>query len=163
MGKYEIIELKPGHPIYRMLIVGDIDDDRNVLHTLFEHIGFETRHAMNGTRAFEWIVKWQPHLIWMNMKMPGSMDGLETTGKIRAAFGYEIKIVGLSAGVLEKEYERALAAGCDDFLHIPFEKEEVFQVLCGQLGLRYDSKKPNLEAIPMLGSAKIGHGHVAPC
>lgn len=77
-----VVALEPGQPRYRLLIVDDQPDNRQVLCALFHSLGFEVREANNGQEAIDSVQAWQPQLIWMDMRMP-VMDGYEATRHIR--------------------------------------------------------------------------------
>jgi CheY-like chemotaxis protein len=80
---------------------------------------------------------WQPHLIWMDIRMP-VMDGLETTRRIKATeAGRRTKIIAVTAHALEEERTEILAAGCDDFIRKPYQVTEIFECLAKHLGVRY--------------------------
>lgn len=134
-----IVGLKPGQPAYRILIADDIEDNRLLLAKFLESAGFETRQVKNGKEALDQAGTWLPHLIWMDMRMP-VMNGLEATRKIRKKFGNGIRIVGLSASIFEEDRKCVLAEGCDDFIRKPFEREEIFDVMSRQLGVRYETE-----------------------
>ena len=74
--------LAPDQPDYRILIVDDRPENRDPLVQLLQSVGFETRTASNGQAAIAQWQAWQPHLIWMDMRMP-VMDGYEATQRIR--------------------------------------------------------------------------------
>ena len=78
-----VIALEPGQPRYRLLIVDDKWDNRQLLIKLLNPFGFDLREAKNGQEAVEIWETWEPHLIWMDMRMP-VMDGYEATKRIRA-------------------------------------------------------------------------------
>jgi PAS domain S-box-containing protein len=78
-----IVALDPDQPRYRLLIVDDQDDNCQLLIKLLNPLGFELQVASNGQAAVEIWERWQPHLIWMDMRMP-VMDGYEATQRIRA-------------------------------------------------------------------------------
>ncbi|MDJ1182474.1 ATP-binding protein [Roseofilum casamattae] len=142
-----IIALEPGQPRYRLLIVDDKPVNRQLLIHLLGPLGFELQEASNGKEAVEVWEQWEPHLIWMDMRMP-VMDGFEATKTIKATTkGQATAIVALTASVLEEERAVVLSAGCDDFLRKPFRDEEIFQALEKYLEVRYiyEEKAPSSE------------------
>ena len=135
--KRRIIALEPGQPRYRILIVDDKPLNRKLLIQLLSPLGFELKEASNGKEAIETGESWEPHLIWMDMRMP-VLDGCEATKQIKATKkGQSTAIVALTASVLEEEKAMVLSAGCDDFLHKPFREEEIFEAMQRHLGVRY--------------------------
>ncbi|MEM9121334.1 MAG: PAS domain S-box protein [Cyanobacteria bacterium P01_F01_bin.56] len=74
--------LAPHQPHYRILVVDDRPENRDPLVQLLQSVGFETRIANNGQAAIAQWRAWQPHLIWMDMRMP-VMDGYAATRRIR--------------------------------------------------------------------------------
>ena len=132
-----IIALEPRQPRYRILIVDDKPVNRQLLIHLLNPLGFKLQEASNGQEAIEMWEQWQPHLIWMDMRMP-VMDGFEATQKIKARTqGQATAIIALTASVLEEERAVVLSAGCDDFLRKPFRDEQIFKILEQHLGVRY--------------------------
>ncbi|WP_318698850.1 MULTISPECIES: ATP-binding protein [unclassified Roseofilum] len=137
-----IIALEPGQPRYRILIVDDKSVNRQLLIHLLNPLGFELQQASNGKEAIEIWEQWQPHLIWMDMRMP-VMDGFEATQKIKATTqGQATAIIALTASVLEEERAVVLSAGCDDFLRKPFREEQIFKVMEEHLGVGYVYEEP---------------------
>ncbi|MDJ1182966.1 ATP-binding protein [Roseofilum casamattae] len=137
----QIIALQPGQPRYRLLIVDDKPVNRQILIHLLNPLGFELKEAGNGREAVEIWEQWEPHLIWMDMKMP-VMDGFEATKTIKATTkGQATVVVALTASVLEEEKAVVLSAGCDDFLRKPFRDEQIFTALERHLGVRYIYEK----------------------
>ncbi|HNB73339.1 MAG TPA: two-component regulator propeller domain-containing protein [Acidobacteriota bacterium] len=143
-----VIGLAPGSPPYRVLVVDDKFENRALLLKLLIPIGFQLREAVNGKEAVEMAAEWNPHLIWMDIRMP-VMDGYEATRKIReqeqesnqrlaATNGqFHRKIIALSASVFEHDREAIFAAGCDDFLPKPFRENEAFDKMAHHLGITY--------------------------
>jgi len=133
----EVITLKPGQPSYRILIVDDRYSNRQLLVKLLAPLGFELREASNGKEAVEVWTDWQPHLIWMDMRMP-VMDGYEATKKIKANIrGQATAIIALTASVLEEERAIVLSAGCEDFLRKPFRAAAIFDLMHKHIGVEY--------------------------
>ena len=142
-----IIALEPGQPHYRILIVDDKPVNRQLLIRLLHPLGFHLQEASNGKEAIEIWEKWEPHLIWMDMRMP-VMDGFEATQKIKASTkGQATVIIALTASVLEEERAVVLSAGCDNFLRKPFRDEQIFKALEQHLGVRYvyEDLEPSFE------------------
>ena len=77
-----VIALESNQPRYRILIVDDQDYNRQLLVNLLSPLDFELREAGNGQEAVAIWENWQPHLIWMDLRMP-VMDGYEATRQIR--------------------------------------------------------------------------------
>jgi PAS domain S-box-containing protein len=127
---------------FRLLIVEDRETNRQLLVKLLTGLGspplgFEVREAVNGQEAIEVWERWEPHLIWMDMRMP-IMDGHEATRQIKATpKGRETVIIALTATAFEEDRQEILAEGCDDFVRKPFRKDEIFDMLAKYLGVRF--------------------------
>ncbi len=136
-----VVSLAPGQPAWRILVADDVLENRVLLRSLLAAVGFDVREAPSGAVTLELWQAWQPHLIWMDKRMPG-IDGLEATRRIRALEagqrGRQTKILALSASALDHERDAILAAGCDDFLGKPFREDAVFAAMRRHLpGLEY--------------------------
>jgi CheY-like chemotaxis protein len=132
-----VLGLEPDQAIYRLLIVDDRETTRQLLVKLLEPLGFEVREAAHGQEAIEVWERWEPHLIWMDMRMP-VLDGYEATRQIKAAAkGQATVIVALTASAFEEDRETILSAGCDDIVRKPFRKTEILDKLAQHLSVRY--------------------------
>ncbi|MEG4858815.1 AAA family ATPase [Microcoleus sp. K1-B6] len=133
----QVIALEPNQPRYRILIVDDKWSNRQLLIRLLNPLGFELQEASNGQEAIEVWEKFEPHLIWMDMRMP-VMDGYEATQQIKSTTkGQATAIIALTASSLEEERAVALSSGCDDFVRKPFREAEIFEMMHKHLGVRY--------------------------
>ncbi|GBG15001.1 histidine kinase [Novimethylophilus kurashikiensis] len=133
----EIVGVTAGQPEYRILIAEDQEDNQLLLITLMQDLGLPTKLAVNGEECVKMFSEWHPHLIWMDRQMP-VMDGIEATRLIRALPGGDaVKIVAVTASVLEQQQEEAKSAGMDDFVSKPYRLEEIYACLARQLGLQY--------------------------
>jgi signal transduction histidine kinase/DNA-binding response OmpR family regulator len=129
---------------YRLLVVEDQPANREVLVKLLEPFGFEMRCAFNGREGIEVWESWQPHLVWMDMRMP-VMDGYTATRQIKERarrLGRAAIIVALTASAFEEDRDAILAAGCDDFVRKPFRENEVFDILAEHLGVQFLYEAP---------------------
>jgi signal transduction histidine kinase/DNA-binding response OmpR family regulator len=146
-----VLQLAPDQPTYRILVVDDRPEGRDLIAQLLGTVGFETRTATNGQEAVQQWQQWHPHLIWMDMRMP-VMDGYEATRQIREkeARGRGISthslnpplhqptvIIALTASAFEEERASILAAGCDDFVRKPFREQVIFVKMAEYLGVQY--------------------------
>ncbi|MFB2924108.1 MULTISPECIES: ATP-binding protein [Aerosakkonema] len=142
--KRRVIALEPNQPRYRILIVDDKQSNRQLLIKLLNPFGFEIKEASNGKEAIEMWDIWEPHLIWMDMRMP-VMDGYEATKHIKGSTkGQATAVIALTASVLEEERAVVLSAGCDGFMRKPFREAEIFDAMHKHIGVRYvyeDSSK----------------------
>ncbi|MEG4335699.1 response regulator [Microcoleus sp. AT9_A2] len=133
------IGLEADQPIYRILAVDDNQENRLLLVKMLQPIGFEVREAENGYQAVELWESWQPHLIWLDTRMP-VMDGFEAVRQIRAKekqTQWRTVIIALTASTFEEKKGEIIAAGCDDFVRKPFQEQILFDKMACYLGVRY--------------------------
>ncbi|NJL60462.1 MAG: response regulator [Desulfobacteraceae bacterium] len=150
-----IIAVQSGQTVWRILIADDKSDNRRLLIKLLEPLGFDLREAENGQEAVAISESWEPHLIWMDMRMP-VMDGYEATRRIRnTAKGQATAIIAFTASAFEEERSVVLSAGCNDFLRKPFREAELFDIMSRHLGIRYIYDED--EALPDSGQTKKDH------
>ena len=132
-----VIALEPNQRPYRILIVDDKPLNRQLLVKMLNPLGFQLKEAINGQEAIEIWDSWEPHLIWMDMRMP-VMDGYEATKQIKGTVkGQATAIIALTASVLEEERAVILSAGCDAFMRKPFREAEIFDAMHKHIGVRY--------------------------
>ncbi|MEG4485662.1 ATP-binding protein [Microcoleus sp. D2_18a_B4] len=145
-----VIALAPNQNTYRILIVDDKPLNRQLLIKILQSLGFELKEANNGQEAIEIWESWEPHLIWMDIRMP-VMDGYEATKYIKSTIkGEATAIIALTASVLEEERAVILSAGCDAFMRKPFREADIFDAMHKHIGVRYIYEEPgqtNLSAI----------------
>jgi signal transduction histidine kinase/ligand-binding sensor domain-containing protein/CheY-like chemotaxis protein len=129
--------LAPGEPEYRILIVEDKRENWMLLLRLLQDAGFQVRMAEDGAQGVEAFRAWRPHLIWMDINLP-VMGGIEAAERIRTLDGgAQVRIVALSASAFAQQRAEVLAAGMNDFLRKPYRREEIFDCMARQLGVRY--------------------------
>ncbi|WP_017294566.1 GAF domain-containing protein [Geminocystis herdmanii] len=123
---------------YRILIVDDKLESRLILLNLLSEIGFVVKEAQNGQEAVILWETWQPHLIWMDMRMP-VLNGYEATKIIRQQQkpDFITKIIALTANAFERERSKLLQAGCDDFVPKPFREEMIYEKIVEHLDITF--------------------------
>jgi signal transduction histidine kinase/CheY-like chemotaxis protein len=132
-----IVGLESDQVEYRILVVDDSKTNRAIMKQILEPVGFKVKEAVNGQEAIDIWFNWQPHMIWMDLKMP-VMNGCEATKRIKSySQNLFTPIVALSASTLEEDRTLFQAAGCDDFVGKPFSEKIIFDKIAQHLGIRY--------------------------
>jgi PAS domain S-box-containing protein len=128
------VRLSPGQKPCRVLIVDDNNENRTLLRQMLSPAGFELAEAASGAESIEKFKAWNPHLILMDLRMPG-MDGCEAARRIRKNdTGAAVKIVINSASAFEENEIEALAAGANFFLKKPIQYGYLFDCIGKLLG-----------------------------
>lgn len=132
-----VVALAPYQPRYRILVVDDKWSNRQLLVRLLKPVGFQIQEASNGKEAIELWESFEPHLIWMDMRMP-VMDGYAATRYIKTQLkGQATAILALTASTLEEERAIILSTGCDDFVRKPFREQVIFDKIAEYLAVCY--------------------------
>ncbi len=127
-------------PRLRVLLVEDnVVNQRVAVHQL-QRLGCTIETATNGQEALEKFARGRFDVILMDCHMP-VMDGYAATAAIRQREGQmkiggdprpRIRIIALTASVLEADREKCLAAGMDDYLSKPFKRGQLEAMLFAQ-------------------------------
>jgi len=114
----------------KILIVEDNEINREVVAAMLKNIGIEAESAENGAKAVELCLKQDFDLVLMDCQMP-EMDGLAAARAIRQSkeIGKQPKIIALTANSSFEERQKCFAAGMDDFLTKPLEKNKLIKTL----------------------------------
>jgi PAS domain S-box-containing protein len=151
-----VTALRPGQPEYRILVAEDDTASRELLMTWLQQVGFVVRTAADGKEAVELSKSWQPHFVWMDMRMP-VMDGFAATRAIRALpEGKTLPIVAFTASAFDEDRQAILSAGCNDVMTKPLEEERLFGLLSSYLGVKYEYAESSEEEPPPPSSADLG-------
>jgi len=122
----------------KALIADDIKENRDILFRMLSNIGVEVLLAENGLEAVEKTRTHHPDIVFMDVRMP-VMDGLEATQQLLKEFSRDqLKIVTISASVLEDEEREFSEVGFDDFIPKPFSADKVAICLEALLGVKYE-------------------------
>ncbi|WP_071189306.1 response regulator [Trichormus sp. NMC-1] len=151
-----VVGIEPGQPRYRILIVEDILENRQLLVKLLKYVGFDVCAVENGVEAIEIYKEWKPDLIWMDIQMP-VMNGYEATKQIRAmSQGKKLTIIAITASAFEEDKQAILDVGCDDIVAKPFEESILFEKMAHYLNLRYVySQKNYRQKLPKQDNNKL--------
>jgi CheY-like chemotaxis protein len=150
--------LCPGQPEYRILVAEDDPASRELLRAWLKQVGFVVRTAANGKEAVELFQAWQPHFIWMDMRMP-VMDGFAATQAIRELpEGKRLPIVAFTAAAFDEERRAILSAGCNDVMTKPLDEGRLFALLADYLDVKYEYTESPEEEAPALPSSPVDLG-----
>ena len=121
------------HPVSRqdgklpLLLVAEDTDSNFLLVSLMFRKEFDIVRAVNGEEAVRICREMKPAAILMDIKMP-VMDGLEATRRIRA-FDPVVPIVAVTAFAYDRDRQKALAAGANEYVAKPLSGEHIRRVL----------------------------------
>ena len=122
----------------KALVVDDVQANRDILAQMLQNIGVEVMIAESGAQALEQMRKATPDVVLLDIRMP-VMDGIEVLQRIRLeAVWSPVRIVAISASVLDHERQEILQAGFDDFIAKPFHLDDIAASLTRLLGVEYD-------------------------
>ncbi len=138
---HHILGVAPGQPRYRMLVAEDNIYSRQLLVQLLESTGFEVEAVATGEKALARWKTWQPHMLWMDLRMPG-MGGLEAAAAIKAEAWQSPEytlptMVAVTANAFDADRTRAFAAGYDDFVAKPYAHRIIFEKIATHLEVEY--------------------------
>jgi CheY-like chemotaxis protein/anti-sigma regulatory factor (Ser/Thr protein kinase) len=108
----------------RILIVDNERDDRELLASVLEPLGFEVGQAESGHACLAMLADFQPDLIFMDLAMPG-IDGWQTIRTIRQNQASSAQIAIISANAYDKGLENDVGIPTADFFLKPFKMEEL--------------------------------------
>lgn len=134
---------------FLILIVDDYLQNVQVLGRILESNGFNIGIAHNGRSALKLVDEVIPDLILLDVTMP-DICGYEVCKKLKERNETkEVPIIFLTARSEVEDIEKGYSCGGDDFLHKPFNMDELLRKVEVQLelvGLRRDMKKVEIEA-----------------
>ena len=111
------------------LVVDDHPTNRLLGRTLLNKMGWVTDEAENGEIALEKAKQTEFSVILLDISMPG-LSGEETCTQLRALpNGNAIRIIAYTAHAFPEERERFLAAGFNEILTKPINRQRLEEVV----------------------------------
>jgi CheY-like chemotaxis protein len=118
----------------RILIVDDNVTNMKLVAYLVRAKGYDVVTASDAETAIVAINEHSPRLILMDVQLPG-IDGLELTRRLKAdPATRDIIIVAVTAYAMKGDQERALEAGCDDYVTKPIDTRALPNTIARLLG-----------------------------
>ncbi|WP_043421667.1 hybrid sensor histidine kinase/response regulator [Azonexus hydrophilus] len=120
----------------RILVVDNEKVDRDMLQSVLEPLGFIVDQAASGYEALQAIPRCKPHLVFMDLGMPG-IDGWETIRRIRQQQLTDAHIAILSANAFDKGLDNDVGIAPEDFIVKPLKVNQLLDWLGKKLGLEW--------------------------
>ncbi|WP_299491643.1 hybrid sensor histidine kinase/response regulator [Acaryochloris sp. IP29b_bin.137] len=146
--KRRIIGLAEGQPTQRILVVEDQADNQRLLIDHLSPLGFVVTAVSEGQSAIQCWQSWHPHLIFMDLQLPG-MGGRMAAQEIKrlaaAGRGPVPIIIALTANAFDDVRNQALANGCDGFVSKPYMLADLLELMARSLDLEwiYEDSAPS--------------------
>lgn len=120
-------ETKP-NPKLKILVVDDDEASRMLIGTILRPFGSQVIQATSGFEAVTTCLDTPDiDLVMMDIQMPG-MDGYEATRQIRKT-NKEVVILAQTALALNGDREKAIGAGCNDYISKPINKLALLDII----------------------------------
>jgi signal transduction histidine kinase/CheY-like chemotaxis protein len=119
-----------------ILVAEDNHENFELVNEILQMNHHKVSRALNGAEAVDMVRSNNFELVLMDIKMP-EMDGYEATRKIRE-FNTHIPIIAVTAFAFHAEKQKALHAGCNEFINKPISVDEL-----SGLVLKYSNLKHN--------------------
>jgi len=111
--------------VTKVLIVEDHPEMRELLVSQIELVGFSAIPAKDGREGVEKAIQEKPHLILMDIELPG-VDGWEAIRILRSnPETQNIPILAAAALFRESDLRSCIEAGCNDYIVKPFTFQEL--------------------------------------
>jgi CheY-like chemotaxis protein len=124
-------------PKSKILIADDNTTNVELLEVYLNEVDCEVATAVDGRDTLDKVAKFQPDLILLDIMMP-KLSGFEVCKKLKGRPATkDIMILMVTALNEPGDIERAVMAGCDDFLSKPINKLELLKRVEIMLRLRH--------------------------
>jgi excisionase family DNA binding protein len=115
----------------KVLLVDDDNELVDLMTKVLEEDGrFEVRIASNGFDAGMMVKEYRPDLIVLDVMLP-DINGKEVCHRVRADSTLEdVRILCISGMIEEDKIQELRLSGADDFMHKPFDIEDLIERMC---------------------------------
>jgi two-component system cell cycle response regulator DivK len=117
-----------------ILVVEDNADNRTLMMDLLTSLNYDVLEAPDGVQAVRLASEKKPSLVLMDLSLP-EKDGWQATRELKTApETAQIPVIALTAHAMRGDRERALEAGCDDYLAKPINLMELINMINKYIG-----------------------------
>jgi len=114
---------------FNILLVEDNQVNQIIANLMLKKLGYQIHIVNNGLEALQALKEQAYNLIFMDIQMP-IMDGLTATKLIREIYAEApIKIVAVTANVMDGDRQACLDVGMDDYIGKPITIQDVIRVI----------------------------------
>ena len=129
---------------HNLLLVEDVDVNREIVVAMLEDTGIKIDIAQNGIEAIDLFLENDEKydIIFMDIHMP-LMDGYEATREIRTGTGHfakQIPIIAMTANAFKEDVDRCMACGMNDHIAKPLDREIMLHKMKRRLKPKKDSR-----------------------
>ena len=129
-----------------VLVVEDIEDNRNLLVKMLEPIGFEVLTSSNGKEMFEVLDQYIPDIILLDLFMP-VQTGFTAAKQLHEDPKFKnIPLIIISGSEITDEMQQGYLK-CDAYLHKPFDEQELLSLLKKHLQLEWVLEEHRFTAV----------------
>ncbi|HEX7652689.1 MAG TPA: ATP-binding protein, partial [Verrucomicrobiae bacterium] len=146
-------QLWPGQTV-SALVVDDHAANREILGRMLTTVGCRVAFAADGQAALDQVNTLHPDIVFLDLLLP-DLGGVEIAREI-SQLKLPTRIIAHTASLLTLHREGAMAAGCHGFISKPFEPEEIYACLEGQLQVQWQRE----ESLPQDAPAPVLTGPV---
>ena len=116
-------------PAKKILIVDDNIDSRELIGKILKRRNYLLSEATDGEQALQKAAAERPDLILMDISLP-KMDGYTVTRKLKGEEELrDIPVIALTAHAMKGDREKALQAGCVDYIPKPIDIHTVLDII----------------------------------
>ncbi len=120
----------------RILIIDDNPTNLKLVAYLVRSRGYEVDTALDADAAMAAIARARPDLILMDLQLPG-VDGLELTRRLKSdGTTKDIVVIAVTAYAMKGDQDKAVAAGCDDYVTKPIDTRILPETIAKHLAAR---------------------------
>ncbi|MEK7993745.1 MAG: ATP-binding protein [Planctomycetota bacterium] len=128
-----------------VLVAEDAKTNQALIRSMLERLGLQVTIAEDGNEAVRKALANPFDLIFMDIQMP-YMNGYEATQSLKKA-GIRAPIIALTANAMKGDDEKCFAAGCDDYLPKPIDREELIRTISNHLASNDDGLSDEIDSV----------------
>jgi two-component system cell cycle response regulator DivK len=105
----------------RILVIEDNPDNRTLIIDVLDSLDYVGLEAVNGEEGVEIAARERPDVVLLDLSLPRK-DGWTAVGELKADPDLaHIPVIAMTAHAMVGDRERALKAGCDDYISKPID------------------------------------------